>query len=201
MEMIHRRERTCECRGHHPLRGRDGARHVVETKNPAGHGARSRPGGAFGRDTTVMVVPTRAASTLAVFATSRDIFAGPRRLLATAPSSSRARSACKSNACRTQCATVGKACRVPFQLAYQTQRAGCTGVGRRLCIVAAKILYSAGRTLCLSVVTNCRRCCQGSGLCAATCGDGIVGENEDCDPPGWASCPDGVACGADCTCP
>ena len=107
-----------------------------------------------------------------------------------------------ANSCRMQCAAVGKACRLPFQVAYQTQRAGCTGVGKRLCIVAAKIMYSAGRTLCRSVVTNCRRCCQGGRrLCAATCGDGIVGENEDCDPPGWASCPGGAACGADCTCP
>jgi len=107
-----------------------------------------------------------------------------------------------ANACRTQCAAVGKACRIPFQLAYQAQRDGCTGVGRRLCILAAKILYSAGRTLCRSVVTNCRKCCQGRGaLCAGTCGDGIVGENEDCDPPGWAGCPGGAACGADCTCP
>jgi hypothetical protein len=106
-----------------------------------------------------------------------------------------------ANSCRRGCAVVGQACRVPYQLAYQAQRAGCTGVGRRLCVLSAKILYFAGRTLCRSVVTNCRRCCQRGGLCAATCGDGIVGENEDCDPPGWASCPGGAACRADCTCP
>src|SRR5262249_27538206 len=107
-----------------------------------------------------------------------------------------------ANSCRTSCALVGKACRLPYQLAYQAQRAGCTGVGKRLCILAAKILYAAGRTLCRSVVVNCRKCCQGSsGLCSATCGDGIVNQNEDCDPPGWASCPGGAACRTDCTCP
>lgn len=107
-----------------------------------------------------------------------------------------------ANSCRMGCAVVGKACRVPYQLAFQAQRAGCTGVGRRLCVLTARILYSAGRTLCRSVVTSCLRCCQGGrGLCAATCGDGIVGQNEECDPPGWAGCPGGAACGGDCTCP
>src|SRR5262249_36763359 len=91
-----------------------------------------------------------------------------------------------ANSCRMQCATVGKACRVPYRLAYQVQRSGCTGVGRRLCILSAKVLYFAGRTLCRSLVITCRRCCLRGGLCAATCGDGIVGESEDCDPPGWA---------------
>lgn len=106
------------------------------------------------------------------------------------------------NQCARQCALVGQACQVPFRLAFQTQKAGCTGVGRKLCVVAARLLYSAGRQLCRSTATSCRKCCQkGAPLCAATCGDGIVGANEDCDPPGWAACTSGAACGADCRCP
>lgn len=106
------------------------------------------------------------------------------------------------NACRKQCALVGQACLVPFRLAFQTQKKGCTGIGRGLCITAAKILFSAGRQLCRSTAVSCRRCCQrGAVLCSATCGDGIVTANEQCDPPGWASCREGAACGTDCQCP
>jgi len=107
-----------------------------------------------------------------------------------------------ANQCRKQCAALGQACRIPYQLAFQVQKAGCTGIGKRLCIAAAKILYSSGRLLCGSVATSCRKCCTRAGtLCASTCGNGIVNANEDCDPPGWASCTDGAACGADCSCP
>ena len=110
--------------------------------------------------------------------------------------------AAAANACAKQCALVNQACQVPFRLAFQTQKAGCTGIGRKLCIGAAKLLYSAGRQLCRSTAASCRKCCQrGATLCSATCGDGMVQSNEDCDPPGWASCTDGAACGNDCLCP
>jgi len=33
------------------------------------------------------------------------------------------------------------------------------------------------------------------------CGDGTVTAPEQCDPPGSLTCPSGVACAADCTCP
>jgi hypothetical protein len=104
--------------------------------------------------------------------------------------------------CRKQCRILGQVCRVPYKVAYQTQRAACSGEGRRLCIVAAKIMYAAGKTLCRSIVTNCRRSCQRNGSPGdSQCGDGIVAGTEQCDPPGWASCTDGAACGADCQCP
>ena len=106
------------------------------------------------------------------------------------------------NACRKQCALLGQACQVPFRLAFQVQKSGCTGVGKKLCIVAAKLMYSAGRQLCRSTATSCRKCChKGATLCTATCGDGMLAPNEECDPPGWASCTNGAACGADCLCP
>ena len=123
-------------------------------------------------------------------------------LIAFVALASQASPARAANPCRTQCAALGKACRIPYQLAYQAQRAGCTGIGRRLCITAARIMYFAGRTLCRSVATSCLKCCgRNSALCAAACGNGIVDPTEDCDPPGWASCPGGIACGADCSCP
>ncbi len=108
-----------------------------------------------------------------------------------------------ANPCVKHCALVGQACQVPFRLAFQVQKSGCTGIGKKLCIVAAKIMYSAGRQLCRSTATSCRRCCtRGAALCGSTmCGDGIVSGNEECDPPGWASCREGAACGADCQCP
>ena len=110
--------------------------------------------------------------------------------------------AAAANACVKQCALVNQACQVPFRLAFQTQKAGCIGVGKKLCVAAAKLLYSAGRQLCRSTATSCRKCCQrGANLCTATCGDGMVQSNEDCDPPGWASCTNGAACGNDCRCP
>ena len=110
--------------------------------------------------------------------------------------------AAAANQCAKQCALVNQACQVPFRLAFQTQKAGCTGIGKKLCIVAAKVLYSAGRQLCRSTAISCRKCCgKGAPLCAATCGDGMVQPNEDCDPPGWASCTNGAACGTDCLCP
>ena len=110
--------------------------------------------------------------------------------------------AAAANECAKQCAIVNQACQVPFRLAYQTQKNGCTGIGKKLCIVAAKLLYSAGRQLCRSTATSCRKCCRkGATLCSATCGDGMVQPNEECDPPGWASCTNGAACGNDCLCP
>ncbi|MDX2171011.1 MAG: hypothetical protein SF182_28335 [Deltaproteobacteria bacterium] len=97
---------------------------------------------------------------------------------------------------------MAQACQVPFRLAFQTQRAGCTGAGRKLCIVAARLLYSAGRQLCRSTAAACRQCCQrGATLCHSTCGDGILNPGEQCDPPGWASCQGGAVCGGDCQCP
>jgi hypothetical protein len=70
--------------------------------------------------------------------------------------------------------------------------------GQSSSIPAIRVIARVSRAaaICLALC-----CCQRGGLCAATCGDGIVGENEDCDPPGWASCPGGAACRADCTCP
>jgi hypothetical protein len=71
-----------------------------------------------------------------------------------------------------------------------------------LCIAAAKIMYAAGRQLCRSVATTCRKRCKENGTPGdLECGDGIVAATEDCDPPGWASCTGGAACGADCLCP
>lgn len=110
--------------------------------------------------------------------------------------------AAAANACRKQCAIVGQACLVPFRIAFQTQKAGCTGLGKRLCILAAKVMLSAGRQLCRSAAISCRQCCsKGATVCHATCGDGILAPDEQCDPPGWASCTNGAACGADCLCP
>jgi hypothetical protein len=110
--------------------------------------------------------------------------------------------AARASPCTKQCRLLGQACRVPFQVAFQTQRAACTGEGKRLCIAAARIMYVAGRTLCRSVATNCRLSCRRNGTPGVLqCGDGIVAPTEDCDPPGWASCTGGVACGADCLCP
>lgn len=104
--------------------------------------------------------------------------------------------------CTKQCRLLGQACRLPFQVAFQAQRGACTGEGRRLCIAAARIMFAAGRTLCRSVATNCRLSCRGNGTPGELqCGDGIVAPTEDCDPPGWASCTGGAACGADCSCP
>ena len=104
--------------------------------------------------------------------------------------------------CTKQCRVLGQACSAPFQVAFQTQRAACTGEGRRLCIAAARIMLAAGRTLCRSVITTCRQSCRRNGAPAELlCGDGIVAPTEDCDPPGWASCTGGMACGADCSCP
>ena len=106
------------------------------------------------------------------------------------------------NACRQQCNLVLLSCYVPFRIAFQAQKSGCTGVGKKLCIVAAKLMYSAGRQLCRSAATSCRKCCsRNATVCHATCGDGILQPNEECDPPGWASCTDGAACGSDCLCP
>lgn len=110
--------------------------------------------------------------------------------------------AAATNPCVKQCAVVGQACLVPFRLAFQVQRSGCTGIGKKLCILAAKVMFSAGRQLCRSTQISCRKCChRGANLCAATCGDGIIAPNEECDPPGWASCTNGAACGGDCLCP
>src|SRR4030095_11781783 len=110
--------------------------------------------------------------------------------------------AAQGSPCTKQCRLLGLACRVPFQVAFQTQRATCAGEGRRLCILAARIMYAAGRTLCRSVATNCRLSCRRNGAPGELqCGDGIVAPTEDCDPPGWASCTGGAACGADCSCP
>ena len=108
----------------------------------------------------------------------------------------------QASPCTKQCKLLGQACRVPYKVAYQTQRAACAGAGKKFCIAAAKILYAAGRTLCRSVVTSCRASCQRNGTPGdPQCGDGIVAAAEECDPPGWASCTDGAACGADCLCP
>jgi hypothetical protein len=108
-----------------------------------------------------------------------------------------------TNPCVKQCAVVGQACLVPFRLAFQVQRTGCTGIGKKLCILAAKVMFSAGRQLCRSTQISCRKCCQkGAPLCSSTtCGDGMLAPNEECDPPGWAACTNGAACGADCLCP
>ncbi len=107
-----------------------------------------------------------------------------------------------ANPCQKKCALVGQACLVPFRIAFQVQKSGCTGIGKRLCVLAAKVMFSAGRQLCRSTAINCRKCCQrGAVLCHATCGDGILAPNEECDPPGWAACTDGAACGSDCRCP
>ena len=108
-----------------------------------------------------------------------------------------------ANACQKQCAIVGQACLVPFRIAFQTQKAGCTGLGKRLCILAAKVMFSAGRQLCRSTTISCRQCCRkgAPAVCRATCGDGILAPDEQCDPPGWAACTDGAACGSDCRCP
>src|SRR5262249_279210 len=65
--------------------------------------------------------------------------------------------AAQASPCTKQCRLLGLACRVPFRVAFQTQRAACTGEGKRLCIAAARIMYAAGRLLCRSVATNCRR--------------------------------------------
>lgn len=106
------------------------------------------------------------------------------------------------NACRQQCNLVLLSCYVPFRIAFQAQKSGCTGAGKKLCIVAAKLMYSAGRQLCRSAATSCRKCCtRNAAVCHATCGDGILQPNEECDPPGWASCTEGAACGNDCLCP
>src|SRR4029450_5407387 len=110
--------------------------------------------------------------------------------------------AAQASPCTKQCRLLGQACRIPFKVAFQTTRAACTGEGKRLRILTARILYAAGRQLCRSVVTNCRRSCQRNGTPGdLECGDGIVAPTEDCDPPGWASCTGGAACGADCQCP
>jgi hypothetical protein len=109
--------------------------------------------------------------------------------------------AAQASPCTKQCRLLGQACRVPYKIAFDTQRAACSGAGQRLCILAAKILYTAGRTLCRSVATSCRQSCKRNGSPGGECGDGIVGPSEECDPPGWASCTGGAACGADCLCP
>ena len=111
-------------------------------------------------------------------------------------------SAAQASPCTKQCRLMGQACRLPFKVAFQTQRAACTGEGKRLCIAAARIMYAAGRQLCRSVVTSCRQSCKRNGTPGdLQCGDGVVAPTEDCDPPGWASCTGGAACGADCLCP
>jgi hypothetical protein len=110
--------------------------------------------------------------------------------------------AAAASPCRKQCAVVAQACLVPFRIAFQTQKAGCTGVGKRLCILAAKVMFSAGRQLCRSTAISCRQCCnKGAPVCHGTCGDGILAPNEQCDPPGWAGCTGGAICGSDCLCP
>src|SRR5262245_15953933 len=110
--------------------------------------------------------------------------------------------AAQASPCTKQCRLLGQACRIPFKVAFQTQRAACTGEGKRPCLVAARIMYAAGRLLCRSVATNCRRGCKGNGAPGELrCGDGVVQPTEDCDPPGWAGCTGGAACGADCLCP
>jgi hypothetical protein len=48
---------------------------------------------------------------------------------------------------------------------------------------------------CLSLPADCE-CVQ------PVCGDGLVSESEDCDPPGnTTQCPGSLACNFDCTCP
>src|SRR5215510_8277437 len=90
----------------------------------------------------------------------------------------------QASTCTKQCRLVGQACRLPFQVAFQTQRAACPGEGKRLCIAAARIMYAAGRQLCRSVVTSCRRSCGRNGTPVdLQCGDGVVAPTEDCDPP------------------
>src|SRR5262245_49873858 len=90
----------------------------------------------------------------------------------------------QASTCTKQCRLLGQACLVPYKVAFQTTRAACTGEGKRLCILAARILYAAGRTLCRSVATSCRRSCQRNGSPGdLQCGDGIVAPTEDCDPP------------------
>ena len=75
--------------------------------------------------------------------------------------------------CRQQCRLLGQACIVPYKVAFQTQRAACTGDGRRLCIATARIMYAAGRTLCRSVLTSCRQGCRRNGAPSELdCGDG-----------------------------
>ena len=104
--------------------------------------------------------------------------------------------------CTKQCRLMAQACRVPYKVAFDIQRAACTGEGRRLCILAARIMFASGRLLCRSVATSCRHSCLRNGAPGdLQCGDGIVAPTEDCDPPGWASCTGGAACGADCLCP
>ena len=106
------------------------------------------------------------------------------------------------NPCVKQCALVGQACLVPFRIAFQAQKSGCTGIGKRLCILAAKVMLSAGRQLCRSAAISCRQCCsKGATVCHAACGDGILAPDEQCDPPGWAACTNGAVCGSDCRCP
>ena len=110
--------------------------------------------------------------------------------------------AAQASRCTKQCQLTGQACRLPFQVVFQAQRAACTGAGKRQCIAVARTLYAAGRVLCRGVVLSCRRSCRGNGAPGdLQCGDGIVAPTEDCDPPGWASCTGGAACGADCLCP
>lgn len=107
----------------------------------------------------------------------------------------------QANPCTKQCRSLQQVCRLPFKIVFQAQKAGCTGVGKRQCIAAAKFMYAAGRLLCRSVATNCRKRCKMNGVPGdLQCGDGIVDPTEDCDPPGWASCTGGAACGADCLC-
>src|SRR5262245_66220072 len=65
--------------------------------------------------------------------------------------------------CKKQCKLLAQACRVPYKIAYQTQRAACANPGKRVCIATAKILYAAGKTLCRSVGTSCRQNCQRNG--------------------------------------
>lgn len=110
--------------------------------------------------------------------------------------------AAQTTPCAKQCRLLGLGCRLPWKVAFETQRAACTGEGRRLCLAAARIMYAAGRQLCRSVVTSCRWSCQRNGTPGdLACGDGVVAASEDCDPPGWASCTGGAACSADCLCP
>src|SRR5262245_45361423 len=72
--------------------------------------------------------------------------------------------------CTKQCRLLALACRIPFKVAFQTQRAACAGTGKRACITAARILYAAGKLLCRSVATTCRRSCKGNGTPGGQCG-------------------------------
>ena len=73
---------------------------------------------------------------------------------------------------------------------------------KALCIKAARLMYAAGRQLCGSVTANCRKQCRINGAPGdLRCCDGIVAATEECDPPGWAGCRGGSACGPDCSCP